>query len=48
MRRPQVRVTVNSRCKRSCYYCRPSGEAVATAPQWTYATGQIYPVGAAL
>ncbi|MFD7614382.1 radical SAM protein [Streptomyces sp. NPDC059828] len=30
MRLPQVRVTVNSRCKRSCYYCRPSGEAVAT------------------
>ncbi|MET9956028.1 radical SAM protein [Streptomyces sp. NPDC006339] len=31
MRRlPQWRVTVNSRCKRSCFYCRPSGEAVAT------------------
>ncbi|WP_432141132.1 radical SAM protein [Streptomyces sp. bgisy084] len=30
MRLPQVRVTVNSRCKRSCFYCRPSGEAVAT------------------
>ncbi|MFE5302152.1 radical SAM protein [Streptomyces sp. NPDC056632] len=30
MRLPQWRVTVNSRCKRSCYYCRPSGEAVAT------------------
>ncbi|SEM81548.1 radical SAM protein [Streptacidiphilus jiangxiensis] len=28
---PQFRVTVNSRCKRACFYCRPSGEAVATA-----------------
>ncbi len=27
----QWRVTVNSRCKRACSYCRPSGEAVATA-----------------
>jgi len=33
MRLPQVRVTVNSRCKRSCFYCRPSGEAVATEAQ---------------
>nr|WP_181412035.1 radical SAM protein [Streptomyces sp. F12] len=30
MRLPQVRVTVNSRCRRSCFYCRPSGEAVST------------------
>ncbi|MEU2154736.1 hypothetical protein ABZ532_06895 [Streptomyces sp. NPDC019396] len=30
MRLPQVRVAVNSRCERSCYCCRPSGEAVAT------------------
>ncbi|MEU7031487.1 radical SAM protein [Streptomyces sp. NPDC046275] len=30
MRLPQWRVTLNARCKRSCYYCRPSGEAVAT------------------
>ncbi|MFE9846590.1 radical SAM protein [Streptomyces goshikiensis] len=28
---PQWRVTVNSRCKRACSYCRPSGESVATA-----------------
>lgn len=27
---PQFRVTVNSRCGRACFYCRPSGEAVAT------------------
>lgn len=29
---PQFRVIVNSRCGRSCYYCRPSGEAIKTAP----------------
>lgn len=28
---PQFRVTVNSRCGRACFFCRPSGEAVATA-----------------
>ncbi|MEV6681208.1 radical SAM protein [Streptomyces erythrochromogenes] len=28
---PQWRVTLNSRCERACGYCRPSGEAVATA-----------------
>lgn len=27
---PQLRVAVNSRCGRACFYCRPSGEAVAT------------------
>lgn len=30
---PQFRVMVNSRCGRSCYYCRPSGEAIRTAPK---------------
>lgn len=30
-RLPQFRVTVNSRCGRACFFCRPSGEAVATA-----------------
>ncbi|WP_433717114.1 radical SAM protein (plasmid) [Nocardia sp. CA-084685] len=29
-RLPQFRVTVNSRCGRACFFCRPSGEAVAT------------------
>ncbi|PCH68507.1 MAG: hypothetical protein COC12_09920 [Rhodobacteraceae bacterium] len=28
-RRPQFRIAVNSRCGRSCFYCRPSGETVA-------------------
>ncbi|BAZ36842.1 molybdenum cofactor biosynthesis protein A (plasmid) [Calothrix sp. NIES-4101] len=27
---PQIRITVNSRCGRACFYCRPSGEALAT------------------
>ena len=31
-RLPQFRVTVNARCGRACWFCRPSGEAVATAP----------------
>ena len=30
-RLPQFRVTVNARCGRACWFCRPSGEAVATA-----------------
>ena len=30
-RLPQFRVTVNSRCGRACFFCRPSGEAVATS-----------------
>lgn len=29
-RLPQFRVTLNSRCGRSCFFCRPSGEAVPT------------------
>lgn len=27
---PQIRITVNSRCGRACFYCRPSGEALHT------------------
>lgn len=30
-RLPQFRVTLNARCGRSCFFCRPSGEAVSTA-----------------
>jgi|SRR6185369_6201956 len=29
-RLPQLRVTVNARCGRACFYCRPSGEGLAT------------------
>jgi GTP 3',8-cyclase len=28
---PQFRVTLNSRCGRYCFFCRPSGEAIHTA-----------------
>jgi cyclic pyranopterin phosphate synthase len=28
---PQFRVALNSRCERACFYCRPSGEGLATA-----------------
>ena len=27
---PELRITVNSRCERACFFCRPSGEAVET------------------
>ncbi|TDD80586.1 radical SAM protein [Actinomadura rubrisoli] len=30
-RLPQFRVTLNARCGRACFFCRPSGEAIATA-----------------
>lgn len=33
MGHPQARVTVNSRCGRACFYCRPSGEGLPTAPR---------------
>ena len=31
--RPQFRIAVNSRCGRSCFYCRPSGETMADSAQ---------------
>lgn len=31
-RLPQLRIAVNSRCGRACFYCRPSGEAISTGP----------------
>lgn len=31
-RLPQIRVAVNARCQRACFYCRPSGESIATDP----------------
>ncbi|MGP3950925.1 radical SAM protein [Streptomyces sp. 7N604] len=48
MRLPQVRVTVNSRCKRSCFYCRPSGEAVATESGTDLDPDQLIAVAAAV
>jgi len=29
---PQVRIAVNARCGRACFFCRPSGEAIMTPP----------------
>lgn len=29
---PQVRIAVNARCGRACFFCRPSGESITTAP----------------
>lgn len=29
-RLPQLRIAVNSRCGRACFYCRPSGEGITT------------------
>lgn len=28
---PQVRIAVNARCGRACFFCRPSGESIPTA-----------------
>ena len=33
MRIPQVRIAVNARCGRACFFCRPSGESIATPPR---------------
>jgi cyclic pyranopterin phosphate synthase len=30
MKIPQVRIAVNARCGRACFFCRPSGEGIAT------------------
>jgi cyclic pyranopterin phosphate synthase len=45
-RLPQFRVTVNSRCGRACFFCRPSGEAVATAAGAELAVDDLVDVAA--
>jgi GTP 3',8-cyclase len=45
---PQFRVTVNSRCGRACFFCRPSGEAVATVAGAELAVDDLVAVGAAV
>ncbi|WP_261568223.1 radical SAM protein [Frankia gtarii] len=40
-RLPQFRVTLNSRCGRACFFCRPSGEAVATAADTALAVDDL-------
>ena len=43
---PQFRVTVNSRCGRACFFCRPSGEAVATVAAAELAVDELVRVAA--
>jgi GTP 3',8-cyclase len=45
-RLPRFRVTVNSRCGRACFFCRPSGEAVATAATAELAVDELVRVAA--
>jgi cyclic pyranopterin phosphate synthase len=40
-KRPQLRIAVNSRCGRACFFCRPSGEAVATHSGVEIAPGDL-------
>jgi cyclic pyranopterin phosphate synthase len=47
-RLPQFRVTVNSRCGRACFFCRPSGEAVATVAAAELAVDELVRVAAAV
>lgn len=47
-RLPQFRVTVNARCGRTCFFCRPSGEAVATAARSELAVDDLIAVAKAV
>lgn len=47
-RRPQFRVTVNSRCGRACFYCRPSGEGLSTAPSQQLSPDDLFRVARAI
>lgn len=47
-RLPQFRITVSSRCGRACFFCRPSGEAVATAASAELAVDDLVRVAAAV
>ncbi|MGH2941990.1 MAG: radical SAM protein [Solirubrobacteraceae bacterium] len=46
-RLPQLRVTVNSRCQRACFYCRPSGESVSVRGRRELALDDLLVVGRA-
>jgi len=48
VRLPQFRVTVNSRCGRACFFCRPSGEAVATGPKEELSVAELLAVASAV
>lgn len=45
---PQFRVTLNSRCERACFYCRPSGEAIPTKGNVAVAPDDLIAVALAL
>ena len=47
-RQPQFRVTVNARCGRACFFCRPSGEAVATKAAAELTPDEIVAVAASV
>jgi len=47
-RLPQFRVTVNSRCGRACFFCRPSGEAISTAATAELAADDLVRVATAV
>lgn len=47
-RQPQFRVTVNARCGRACFFCRPSGEAIATKASAELSPEEIVAVAASV
>lgn len=44
---PQLRVAVNSRCGRACFYCRPSGESLKTGADATLDADHLIAVATA-
>lgn len=44
---PQLRVAVNARCQRACFYCRPSGEGPVTEAKEKLDAKTVYDVVAA-
>ncbi len=38
---PQLRITVNSRCQKACFYCRPAGEGSVQFPQYQMSNDEI-------
>src|SRR5216683_2848301 len=47
-RLPRFRVTLNARCGRACFFCRPSGEAVPTAAGTEIAVSDLLAVARAV
>lgn len=38
---PQLRITVNSRCQKACFFCRPAGEASVQFPEFEMSNEEI-------